>query len=57
VPATDIPNRKDHQMAASIGFKFTTPRNLNIVTNILIPLRDAGLQASAVWTGGLEYNF
>lgn len=57
VPATDIPDRKDHQMAASIGFKFTTPRNLNIVTNILVPLRDAGLQPSAVWTGGLEYNF
>lgn len=55
--ATDIPTRKDHQMAASVGFKFTTPKNLNIVTNILIPLRDAGLQPSAVWTGGLEYNF
>ena len=55
--ATDIPNRKDHQLAASLGFKFTTPKNLNLVTNILIPLRDAGLQPGAVWTGGLEYNF
>lgn len=57
IPATDIPSRKDHQMAASVGFKFTTPRNLNLITNILVPLRDAGLQPSAVWTAGLEYNF
>lgn len=52
-----IPERKDHAMAASIGFKFSTPRGITFVTNALIPLRDAGLQPSAVWTGGLEYNF
>jgi hypothetical protein len=57
VPATEIPMRKDNQLHASIGFKFTTSRGLTLVVNGLIPLRDAGLQPSAIWTGGLEYNF
>jgi hypothetical protein len=57
VPVTEVPNRKDNQLQASLGFKFTTGRGLTLVFNGLIPLRDAGLQPSAVWTGGLEYNF
>ena len=44
-------------MSASLGFKFTTQRGILLVANALIPLRNSGLQASAVWTGGIEYNF
>ena len=44
-------------MSASIGFKFVTARGITFVANGLIPLRDSGLQPSAIWTGGLEYNF
>jgi hypothetical protein len=57
VESSLIPDRKDNAMAASIGFKFALPRGIAVITNALIPLRDAGLQPGAVWTGGVEYNF
>jgi hypothetical protein len=57
IESSAIPDRKDNAMAASFGFKFSTPRGITFITNAVIPLRDAGLQPSAVWTGGLEYNF
>jgi hypothetical protein len=57
VQATDIPNQNDDYMAASMGFKFTTGRGMTLVANVLLPLLNSGVQAPAVWTGGLEYNF
>ncbi len=54
---TDIPSRHDDFMSLALGFKFVTTRGLQIVTNTLFPLRDAGLQPSVVWTVGLEHNF
>jgi hypothetical protein len=57
IESSAIPNQKDNPLAASLGFKFSTPRGITFVANALIPLRDAGLQPGAVWTGGLEYNF
>ncbi len=57
VQATDIPNQSDDYMAASMGFKFTTGRGMTLVANVLLPLLNSGVQAPAVWTGGLEYNF
>lgn len=57
VSPTNIPSQKDNFLSASLGFKFATPRGITLVVNGLIPLRDSGLQPSAVWTGGLEYNF
>ncbi|HEV8398372.1 MAG TPA: hypothetical protein VGQ18_00900 [Gemmatimonadales bacterium] len=54
---TNIPNQRDDFLSASVGFKFQTPRGILITTNALFPLRNAGMQPSAVWTGGLEYNF
>ena len=57
VSPTNIPNQRDDFLGASVGFKFQTPRGILITTNALFPLRNAGMQPSAVWTGGLEYNF
>jgi len=57
VESSFIPDRKDNMAALSLGFKFVLPRGMTIITNAMIPLSDAGLQPSAVWTGGLEYNF
>lgn len=57
VRPTNLPSQKDNFLSASLGFKFATPRGITFVVNGLIPLRDSGLQPSAVWTGGLEYNF
>jgi hypothetical protein len=54
---TNIPSQRDDFLSASVGFKFQTQRGILIVTNALFPLRNAGLQPSVVWTGGLEYNF
>ncbi|HET9710085.1 MAG TPA: hypothetical protein VFP39_17415 [Gemmatimonadales bacterium] len=57
LPVTNIPAERDDFLNLSTGFKFRTKRGIQIVTNALIPLRDAGLQPNVVWTGGLEYNF
>lgn len=57
LPVTNIPSERDDFLSLSTGFKFRTKRGIQIVTNALVPLRDAGLQPSVVWTGGLEYNF
>ena len=57
VTPTNIPGQRDNFLSASVGFKFQTPRGILITTNALFPLRDSGMQPSAVWTGGLEYNF
>jgi hypothetical protein len=57
VDPTNIPAQHDDFLSASVGFKFQTPRGILITTNALFPLRNSGMQPSAVWTGGLEYNF
>lgn len=54
---TNIPSRRDDFMSFSVGFKFRTRRGIQIVTNALFPLRDAGLQPNVQLTGGLEYSF
>ena len=57
VRPTNIPDQRDDFLSASVGFKFQTPRGILITTNALFPPRNSGMQPSAVWTGGLEYNF
>ena len=37
--------------------KFRTPGGPIVVSNALIPLRRGGLQASLIWTLGLDLNF
>jgi hypothetical protein len=54
---TNIPAQRDNFMNLSMGFKFRTKRGIQIVTNALVPLWDAGLQPGVMWTGGVEYNF
>lgn len=54
---TNIPAQRDDFMSLNVGFKFTTPRGIQIVTNALFPLRNSGLQPSVAWTAGLGYNF
>jgi hypothetical protein len=57
VASTDIPNRGDDVLAASIGIKFATNRGMTLVANTLFPLKDGGVQSAVVWAAGLEYNF
>lgn len=54
---TNIPSRRDNFVNAAVGFKFRTKRGIQIVSNALVPLLDAGLQPRVTWTGGLEYTF
>ena len=54
---TNIPSQRDNFTNMSFGMKFRTKRGIQIVMNTLVPVHTAGLQASFVWTGGLEYNF
>ncbi len=54
---TDIPRGRDNALNMAIGFKFATKKGIQIVTDALFPLRDAGLQPALMWTVGMEYTF
>ncbi|HEV8150486.1 MAG TPA: hypothetical protein VGP61_09920 [Gemmatimonadales bacterium] len=57
VEPTNIPELKDHRLNSSVGLKFRTPGGPILVGNALVPLRRGGLQASIIWTLGLDLNF
>jgi hypothetical protein len=57
VPATNVPNKSGDLLRASIGGKFTVRGGTVLVTNILFPLREVGLQPDFVWTVGLDFPF
>jgi hypothetical protein len=57
VQQTDIPNRRDDLIDGSLGFKFRIGNGAMAVTNILIPLNNAGIRGNSAGTIGLEYNF
>lgn len=57
VSPTDIPNRRDNLVNASLGMKFTTTNGLRLVFNGIVPIERAGLQPDVIWTSGLEYTF
>jgi hypothetical protein len=57
VDPTSIPEMRDHRVNGSLGFKFRTPGGPIVVANALVPLRRGGLQASVVWTLGLDFTF
>ena len=42
---------------ASLGTKVNAGPGLSLVANLLIPVRQGGLQPNIAWTGGLEYSF
>jgi hypothetical protein len=57
VEPTNLPDLKDHRVNGSLGLKFRTPGGPIVMTNALVPLRRGGLQASIVWTLGLDLSF
>lgn len=57
VSPTDIPNRRDNLVNASLGMKFTTTNGMRLVINGIFPIERAGLQPDVIWTSGLEYTF
>jgi hypothetical protein len=57
IPPSNIPESRDHVVLGSVGFKFTAPSGITVVTNAVIPIRRGYLQPDVAWTAGLEYNF
>ncbi len=57
VQTSNIPDRRDHIIDASLGAKFTSGRNFTFVANTIFPIRKSGMQADVIFTAGLEYNF
>ncbi len=54
---TNIPDRRDDLVNASLGAKFSATQGFNVVINGVVPLNRGGLRPNAIWTAGLEYNF
>lgn len=58
VNTSNIPERRDDALDASVGLRLTTSDGITFVTNALIPVRrTGGLQPTIGWTAGLEYTF
>lgn len=57
MPLTTIPERADHFVDASLGFKILAAPNFRAVTSLLLPLSNAGVQPAVLWTAGLERTF
>jgi hypothetical protein len=56
-PSTNVPDRKrDDPLGLSLGAKLLVGGN-SLVLNGLVPLNDAGVQASRIFTLGLERTF
>ena len=54
---SNIPDRRDDLLNASVGGKFSTPGGLTLILNALVPINRGGLRATTLWTAGLEYGF
>ena len=54
---SNIPDRRDDLLNASIGAKLATRSGITFIVNALLPLNRGGLRASTLWTAGLEYGF
>ena len=54
---TNIPDRRDDIVDASLGFKLRMDSGVTGVANLLVPLNRGGIRPNVGWTLGLEYNF
>lgn len=57
IDATNIPDRRENLVDASIGLKFQVRRGTVIIANVIIPAVSAGLRPDIIWTLGLEGVF
>lgn len=56
VEQTNIPNRRDDRLDASIGFKLRTGSGVVLVANALIALNDGAMRDRVIPTFGLQYS-
>jgi len=57
IDATDIPDRRDDLVNASLGAKLTIPAGVTFLANALFPLNRGGMRPDVLWTAGVEYAF
>lgn len=73
LPASTIPDMRDHRVDATFGFKWAVPcseswgtfcatnadkgRGLTIITSTVVPLNSGGLRTSVIWSAGVQYKF
>jgi hypothetical protein len=57
INATDIPERRDDIVNASLGTKLTLPQRVTFLANALFPLNRGALRPDVLWTLGAEYSF
>lgn len=53
---SNIPDRRDDIINASIGTKLSSQKGFTVLLNALVPLNRGGLRTSTLWTAGLEYG-
>ena len=57
VQAISVPERRDNLLNAALGFKFHVRGPTVLVTNVMMPLYESGLQPDFIWTLGLEASW
>ncbi len=57
IRSSDIPERRDDLINASLGTKLTIPAGVTFLANALFPLNRGGMRADVLWTVGAEYAF
>jgi hypothetical protein len=57
IDATDIPERRDDIVNASLGTKLSLPQRVTFLANALFPLNRGALRPDVLWTLGAEYTF
>jgi hypothetical protein len=54
---TNFPDQSDHLVDVAVGVKFQPTTMSRFVANVLVPLRDAGVRPTAMFTAGYERTF
>jgi len=57
VDLSAIPDKRDHFLDASFGFKFSTDTGWRFLANALFPLLEGGFRPRSMWTVGAERAF
>jgi hypothetical protein len=57
IQSTDIPERRDDLINASLGTKLTLSQGVTFLANALFPLNRGGMRPDVLWTVGAEYAF
>lgn len=57
ITPSNIPDRRDDLLNASVGAKLSSKNGMTFILNALLPLNRGGLRASTLWMAGLEYGF